>query len=611
LNTVLDWLDDPVAERGVHYYRADGWHLRGYREIADHARRIAALLRASGVTRGVVSLQVEDPETFVPAFLGTMYAGLTPSPIASPVTFTNHDAYSDHAAAVMAAAAPAAVLTDTAMSPLAADSCVKAGLPAPLVIPESYAELPDAAEAVRRDAELALLQFTSGSSGTPKGVRVTADNLAANVAAIHGWLGVTSEDSCSSWLPLYHDMGLIGTFLGSVVAQIDLWLMTPLDFIRSPARWLEAHGKHAVTITTAPNFGYGYATSRVREADLAGSDFSTWRVAMSGAERVDPRVAADFAAKLNPYGFSTASFTPCYGMAETTLAVTGVVPGSGAKIVRPAGDLVIGEPVTVTGSGVLGFDRPEDPARWLSSCGVPVPETAVEIVDDEGKPLPDGSFGEVRVSGASVALGYQSPDPDASAPFTENGLHTGDAGFLLGGELYIVGRIGDSLKVRGRKVHAEDLEAQLAAVPGVPAGRCAVALGSSGGRGRAVAVVESAGDEWLPAVTTMLRTSLDASVAVTVLRARRGVIPRTSSGKPRRRLMWQQAGDGTLPGDVLYDTFASPTPAPAATSTATGAGTTAAAAPPVTAAARTTTGTTTATTTATATQTARLDGAAT
>ncbi|WP_328914613.1 MULTISPECIES: AMP-binding protein [unclassified Streptomyces] len=590
MNTVLDWLDDPVPERGIHYYRPDGWRLRSYQEIAGNARRIAALLRASGVTRGVVSLQIEDPETFVPAFLGTMYAGLTPSPIASPVTFTNHDAYTDHAAAVLAAAAPAAVLTDTAMRPLAAGACAKAGLGEPLVLPE---ELPDEQQQARYDAELALLQFTSGSSGTPKGVRVTAGNLAANVRAIHGWLGVTAEDSCSSWLPLYHDMGLIGTFLGSVVAQIDLWLMTPLDFIRSPTRWLECHGKHAVTITTAPNFGYGYAASRVREPALEGTDFSTWRVAMSGAERVDPRVAADFAARLDPYGFRPSAFTPCYGMAETTLAVTGVVPGKGARIVRPAGPMATGSPVTVTGSGTLGVDRPEDPARWITSCGAPVPETGLEIVGEDGKPLPEGSFGEIRVTGPSVALGYQSPDPNASAPFTADGLHTGDAGFVLDGELYVIGRIGDSLKVRGRKVHAEDLEAALAAVPGVPAGRCAVALGSWRGQGRAVAVVETQDDSWLPAATAMLRTVLDDSVAVTVLRTRRGVIPRTSSGKPRRRLMWQQAGDGTLPGDVLHDTFQD-TAGPATAGTGTSR-----------------TDTTRTDSTSTTTATAQLDGAAT
>jgi acyl-CoA synthetase (AMP-forming)/AMP-acid ligase II len=553
MNTVLDWLDSPAPERGIHYYRNGDWHLRDYAGIASAARRTAAFLHANGVTKGVVSLVIEEPETFVPAFLGTMYAGATPSPIASPVTFGGHEAFTEHAAAVLAAAAPAAVLTDDALAPLAAAASAKAGAGTPLVLPDP-AGLPAADDLVRRTADLALLQFTSGSSGTPKGVRVTGDNLTANVRAIHGWLGVTSEDSCSSWLPLYHDMGLIGTFLGSVVAQIDLWLMSPVDFVRSPARWLDAHGRHGVTITTAPNFGYGYATSRVRDEELEGTDFSTWRVAMSGAERVDARVVADFTARLAPHGFDSRALTPCYGMAETTLAVTGVRPGLGARVVRPAGPLDTGAPVTVVESGVLGVDRPEDPARWIASCGTPVPETAVEIVDDDGVALPDGTFGEIRVRGASVADGYQSPDPAANAPFGADGLRTGDAGFLLDGELFVVGRIGDSLKVRGRKVHAEDLEAALTSVPGVPPGRCAVALGTRDGHSGAVVVVEAPGDDWLDAVTGVLRSALDTTVAVTVVRARRGTIPRTSSGKPRRRLLWRQAGEGALTGDVLHST---------------------------------------------------------
>ncbi|MFF7360793.1 AMP-binding protein [Streptomyces sp. NPDC008125] len=559
MNTVLDWLDSPATERGIHYYRNGDWHLRTYADIASAARRTAAFLHSNGVTKGVVSLLIEEPETFVPAFLGTMYAGATPSPIASPVTFGGHDAFAEHAAAVLGAATPAAVLTDAGLAPLAAAACAKAGTGAPLVLPDP-AGLPPADDLAPRTAELALLQFTSGSSGTPKGVRVTGDNLTANVRAIHEWLGVTPEDSCSSWLPLYHDMGLIGTFLGSVVAQIDLWLMSPVDFIRSPARWLDCHGRHGVTITTAPNFGYGYATSRVRDEELTGTDFSTWRVAMSGAERVDARVVADFTAKLAPYGFDSRALTPCYGMAETTLAVTGVRPGLGARIVRPSGPLETGAPVTVVGSGTLGVDRPEDPAGWIASCGTPVPETSVDVVDDDGVLLPDGTFGEIRVRGTSVADGYTSPDPAASAPFGDDGLRTGDAGFLLDGELYVIGRIGDSIKVRGRKVHAEDLEAALTSAPGVPPGRCAVALGTRDGRPGAVIVVEVAGDGWLGAVTGVLRSALDASVSVTVVRARRGTIPRTSSGKPRRRLLWRQAGENAIAGDVLHSTHSDDRP---------------------------------------------------
>jgi acyl-CoA synthetase (AMP-forming)/AMP-acid ligase II len=355
-------------------------------------------------------------------------------------------------------------------------------------------------------------------------------------------------------LPLYHDMGLIGAFLGSAVAQVDLWLMRPIDFIRSPATWLNCHGQHGVSITTAPNFGYAYAAARVRDEELAGADFSGWRAAMSGAERVDVRVAADFAVRLAPHGFRPAAFAPCYGMAETTLATSGVTPGTGARIVRVGEPLRTGESVAITGEAVLGVDRPDDAERWLSSCGGAIAQTAIEIVDEDGKALEEGVFGEVRVSGASVAHGYQSAAD--SAAFTAAGLRTGDAGFLLAGELFVVGRIGDSLKVRGRNVHAEDVEASLTSVPGVRPGRCAVALGTWRGRGRAVVVIEANAADWLDDVTALLRAAFDGSVATTIVRGHRGVIPRTSSGKPRRRTIWQLACDGALAGDVVRDTFA-------------------------------------------------------
>jgi acyl-CoA synthetase (AMP-forming)/AMP-acid ligase II len=554
MTNVLDWLEEPDPARGIRFCQADGWELRTYAEIARDTRRMAALLRDCGITGGAVALQVRDPRIFAPAFLGALYAGLTPVPIAAPATFASPDDYASHAAAIVRVAAPAVVLADQSMAETAAATAGRAGLAAPLIVPDLTA-LPDAGTAGRATAQVALLQFTSGSSGTPKGVRVTADNLAANVAAIHGWLGVTRDDSCSSWLPLYHDMGLIGTFLGSVVAQIDLWLLTPVDFIRSPARWLECHGKGAATITTAPSFGYAYAASRLTDDDLAGADFSAWRVAMNGAERVDPRVAARFAGRLEPFGFRPSTFAPCYGMAEATLAVCGVRPGTGTRIVELAAPLRAGQPVTIGDKGILGVTAPADPARWLSSCGTPVPGGEVGIIGEDGAILPDGCFGEIMVTGASVAAGYQSADPGASAAFSGQQLRTGDAGFLLDGELYVVGRIGDSLKVRGRMVHAEDLEAALAGVPGVGSGRCAVALGSWQGRDRAIVVVESGNGDWLEAAVGVLSAALGGSVELAVYRARRGTIARTSSGKPRRRVTWQRACDGSLSAEVLHDTL--------------------------------------------------------
>jgi len=554
---MLDWLENPAPDRGVNFFDTDrGWVFRPYSELAVQAARIAALLVREGGRRGdVVSLLLGDMESFVPAFLGTMMAGLTPSPIASPVAFEGAEHYLAHVTGIVRVARPALLLSDEVLAPTARRAAEQVGTGRTLVIGDPAA-LPEEIIPVQRRADIALLQFTSGSSGKPKGVMVSPENLGANVSAIHGWLGLTSDDSCSSWLPMYHDMGLVGTFLGSVAAQINLWLMTPVDFIRSPLRWLECHGLNGVTITTAPNFGYSYAARRVRPDDVAGMDFSRWRVAMNGAERIVPAAAADFAALLGPYGFRSTTFAPCYGLAESTLAVTGIRPGNAARVIRLDGGLETGSPVKVADEGHLGSPLPTGDSGWLTSCGTPVPGAVVEIVDEQGTALPDGSFGEIRLGGPSVALGYRALEEAASSNFTEAGLNTGDSGFLLNGELYVVGRVGDSLKIRGRKIHAEDVEAALTTVPGIPVGRCAVAQGGGEGAHQAVVLVESANADWLDGALAVIRSVADASVEVTVLRVQRGGIPRTSSGKPRRRLIWSQAQEHALPGDVVHSTAA-------------------------------------------------------
>ncbi|MFB7292525.1 AMP-binding protein [Actinacidiphila glaucinigra] len=555
MHTVLEWIDHAADDRGIHFSDSvTGWSFVSHSTLAGEAHRVAALLHAHGAQPGdVVSLLVNEVRDFAPAFLGTMLAGLTPAPIASPLTFQGNDRYTEHVTDVLKVAEPALVLSDASLAEIAEKTSAQLGGGSVILLEES-AGLSVGDSARRTPAELGLLQFTSGSSGSPKGVRVSRDNLAANVRSIHEWLGTTASDSCSSWLPLYHDMGLIGTFLGSLTARIDLWLMSPLDFVRNPLRWLEAHGRHGATMTTAPNFGYGYTAKRVRPQDLEGMDFSHWRVAMNGAERIDPRAAAAFAALLAPHGFRTTAFAPCYGLAEATLAVSGVTPGSGARTVRLEGGLHPGRPVVPTGRGELGTVHPDGGASWLTSCGPAVPGAAVDIVDEDGAVLPEGHFGEIRVRGTSVAGGYRSRVPDASSNFTDDGLRTGDAGFLLEGELFVVGRVGDSIKVRGRKVHAEDLETGLTAVDGIPSGRCAVALGTTGEAHHVVAVVEAGDSGWLDGALAVIRAATDDTVRVTVVRAARGGIPRTSSGKPRRRLLWRRFQDGAALGEVVHGT---------------------------------------------------------
>lgn len=559
MTSVLDWLDYASEHQGIHFAEpGGGWTFVSYATLGHDSARVAGLLKGRGARPGeIVSLLVSEPKEFVPAFLGTMLAGLTPSPIAAPVTLQGNDRYVEHVADILRVARPSVVLSDATLLDIAVKTAnITEGTTAVLL--EEISSLPIEGSYRCPPADLQLLQFTSGSSGTPKGVRVSRENLAANVSSIHQWLGITEADSCSSWLPMYHDMGLIGTFLGSVVAQIDLWLMSPIDFLRSPLRWLEVHGRHGATVTTSPNFGYAYAAKRVRPEQLQDLDFSSWRVAMNGAERIDPGAAAAFTELLAPHGFRSTAFTPCYGMAEATLAVCGVPPGSGARTVRLAGGLRTGEPVIAVGEGRLGIADPDDDGKSLTSCGPPVAGTRVDVVDEDGNPLPAGCFGEIRVQGDSVAHGYLAATSSASSNFTDSGLRTGDSGFLLDGELFVVGRIGDSLKVRGRKVHAEDLEIQLAAV-GIGGGRCAVALGASQNAQHVVVLVESGESAWLDGALSVIRAATDDAVQVTVSRATRGAIPRTSSGKPRRRLIWQQFLAGEVIGELVHGR--SPVPA--------------------------------------------------
>ncbi|WP_433326880.1 AMP-binding protein [Spirillospora sp. CA-294931] len=546
---LLDWLERPDETRGVRLAApGGGWRFRSYAGIAVTARRTAAFLRDGRVPAGtVVSLLLADPMDFLAGFTGCLVAGLTPSPIATPLTFGGRAQYAEHVAGVLRAAGPSIVLADDELYGVAVQAAGAAGVGSAVARLPAPGDLPDPVEAVGRP-EVALVQFTSGSMGDPKGVRVTWDNLDANIAAVRRWTRWGADDSFASWLPLYHDMGLIGGLLTPLVSGADLWLMTPDQFIRSPLRWLECLGSLGATMTTAPTFGYAYAHRRVRADDLAGMDFSGWRVAICGAERVDAAELAEFTALLAPRGFRAEALMPAYGLAEGTLGVTGAEPATASPVVRLEDRaLVPGEPVRVAETAALGTDRVRG-AGWLAGCGGALAGTRVRVLGEDGAPLPDGSLGEIEIAGSSLATGYATREGDAG--FDPSGLPTGDSGFLLDGHLYVVGRIGDSLKVRGRRVHAEDLEARLTRLDGIGPGRCAVVFGTHGTVDVAALVVESDGDGWAAEAVSRLRGATSGSVAIAVFTGSRGTIPRTSSGKTRRRRLWTSLLDGTS-GAVL------------------------------------------------------------
>ncbi len=551
---LLDWLKEPRAGYGLHFADDDGsWDFWEYPRLAAAVGAAAEdIVQHRSRPDGVVSIVTRTGPEFVAGFFGALRAGNTPSPLAFPLTMRDRDQYVHHAAGILGVADPTLVLVDGAVRDLLADAAVCAGLehqPHTLQVRENDSPL-----APGQCAELALLQFTSGSSGRPRGVRVTWENIESNVAMIRHWLQIDGEDQVATWLPLYHDMGLIGALLMPVVNQTDLWIMRPDQFVRDPLRWLDCFGSRGVEIGVAPNFGFAYATKRIDRDAIDGMDFSRWRTAIVAAERLDPEALGRFAKQLAPRGFRASSFMPAYGLAEATLAVTGVdleriprtvrLDWSSARMTER---VVIADEASLIETQHIGHGE-----GWLIGCGTPHPYVSVSVLDENGRQLPERFLGEIAVEGPTIAHGYQGVD-NGSTRFVDGRLHTGDAGFIDRGELFVVGRLGDSIKVRGRTIFVEDVEARLATVDGVRKGMCVVLAGTNAGRDFLVALVEEPSGEWVDGVTTILQSEGGTEVVINVLSAERGTIERTSSGKPRRRVLWRAFLDGSLVAESLYD----------------------------------------------------------
>ncbi|WP_223297437.1 AMP-binding protein [Catenulispora acidiphila] len=558
----MNWLLMPNTETGLCILGRDGdWRRHSYADIAAAVRRAIWLLRDRDVcAEDRVAIVLADPLHFVTAFMAALAVGAVPVPLAPPTALREADRYVAHVAETLRVARPDLVCTGAGHRAEVLAALAAAGCPAGVVDIADAAHVPaDSGDPYRRKpSDSALLQFTSGSSGTPKGVRVSWANLTANIAAIRSWMRWEDDDVFASWLPLHHDMGLVGALITSFAAGTDLWLMTPRQFVRTPARWLECFGVHGATITTSPSFGYAHVAARVRAGELDGMDFSRWRVAILGAERIDPAAVADFQALVGRRGFDTSSLMGAYGLAEGTLLATGVPARAGSRLVKVVDwALTAGSPVAISQEGRLGRDAVQG-AGWLASCGRAADGVAVTVVDDAGDEVPDGTFGEIRLSGDSLAAGYLTRD--GSVPFSARGsaadapgadpvLDTGDAGFLLDGELYVVGRIGDALRVHGHGVYAEDVEAELSRLGGEqgPAAYAAV-FGTIGTRDLAAVFVE--GDPprtWSAKAEQRIRTAASTDLPVLIFQGSKGSIARTSSGKPRRRHLWLRLLDGGVP----------------------------------------------------------------
>lgn len=520
---LLDWLDDASAERGLYYANhGDGWDFWSYRDLRDMVLRTAAALRARGVGDGdVVALVQRSGPGFAATFFGALAAGATPCTIAPPFAFQRADDYERHSAHLLSTVRPRITVCDVESQERVRKIAAATEVPEPVI----YDELVAGVEPLDRPLsppETALVQFTSGSSGFSRGVRISADALRANLTGMRRWLGCTPEYPAISWLPVHHDMGLVGFLLNVVTTGFDGHMLQPDHFIRSPQRYLRRISEQRIAMTAMPNFGLSYILRRVRPADLEGLRFDSLRCVIIGAERIDPGVLDDVHALLGPYGLDRGALLPAYGSAEATLAVTGLTPGEGWSTREPDE----GDAGSLAGTAVVG-------------CGRPLEDRTVTVVSEDGDALPDGQVGEIVVSGVSIADGYVGDAGSGSLSGTSIGdrLRTGDAGFLRDGQLFVIGRLGDGLKVSGKMVFAESLETLLHR-RGIPERRVAVLLGVRDGRPTGVAVFAGVQDGWRRVAHEVLSEWL-GDAGLLAVEVPRGGIAVTSSGKPRRRVMWK------------------------------------------------------------------------
>ncbi|MFI1887740.1 fatty acyl-AMP ligase [Streptomyces jumonjinensis] len=516
-----------------------------YAELDRAARDVASWLQERRLQgRQVLLLYPSGPE-FVKAFIGCLYAGAVAVPAPLPSEQGQHFR---RVSGIVRDARVGAVLTLAEHAPEVEAWLAAEDFGDVVCLPTDAGPVGDVA--AWRDPQLgpehlAFLQYTSGSTNAPKGVMVSHGNLLANEAAIARATHNTPDSVIGGWLPFYHDMGLIGHVLQPLWLGTRSVLMSPASFLRKPARWLQMISEYGVNGSGGPNFAYDLCVRRVTDAQLEGVDLSSWRTACNGAEPVRAETLKDFAERFGPYGFRPEALFPCYGMAETTLLVTGARKG------RPA--LLREADAAGLERGALTGPYPGEPRRTLVSSGVADGEDfEVRVVDPDSRiEQPGGLVGEIWVRGASVASGYwERPEVNAEVfgarilGQEELGawLRTGDLGVLEGAELFVTGRLKEMVLINGRNIYPYDVESAVRSLdPALGAG--AVFGVDAEDQEHLVVIHEvraaAAGSD-LRTLTTSVQRLIGQEFSVpagNVLLVRPGTVRRTTSGKIQRTLM--------------------------------------------------------------------------
>ena len=546
----LAWHVERTPDRvHIHLREDDGSETPlTYGWLWDEARAVAGGLTARGLGRGDrVALMLRTERRFFPTFIGTLMAGCVPTPLYPPFRADRIEEYATRQVAILRNAGARVLVAFREVQQVA--GMLKQQVPSL----EAVVGTDAIAGETRRPAtatpeDPALIQYTSGSTGDPKGVLLTNANLLANIRAIIDRLRLEPDDIGVSWLPLYHDMGLIGAWLGTLYTGAPLILMSPLAFLARPVRWLQAISTHRGTVSPAPNFAYDLCVSRIADDELDGLDLSSVRALLNGSEAVSPDTLRRFSDRFAPYGLKRTAVFPVYGLAECSVGLATPTVETPFRI-----DRIDREHYEGTGEAV-GAAADDDHALTLVSCGRALPDHEVAVMDEANVPVPERWRGRIRFRGPSATRGYfRNPEATRALIGDDGWLETGDLGYMADGELFITGRSKDVIIKAGRNLAPTEAEELASAVEGVRAG-CVAAFGvrdDARGTEQFVVLAETR------VTDTKARTALRQAVNRTISGAM-GVVPdrivlaspgsvrKTSSGKIRRGA----TRDAWLAGDI-------------------------------------------------------------
>ncbi|HJV88555.1 MAG TPA: AMP-binding protein [Noviherbaspirillum sp.] len=537
--TLVDVLEWHVARQpdAVHILLHDEQHQEHpirYRDLFDGACSIAAGLLEKGVQPGqTVALMLPTGFDYLSCFFGVMLAGAIPVPIYPPARMAQLEDHLRRHARILSNAGAALIVTVKQARQVAL--MLQAAVPslAAIVTPAELQATPQALRHRPQPGDIAFLQYTSGSTGDPKGVVLTHANLLANVRALGQATQAGPEDVFVSWLPLYHDMGLIGAWFGTMYHSIPLVLMSPLAFLARPALWLQTITRHRGTMSAAPNFAYELCVRHVSDASIRELDLSSWRLALNGAEPVSPATLEAFAARFAPCGLRRQAITPVYGLAESSVGLAFPPLERGPRI-----DLIARESFDRKGEALPGSG--EDTLA-IPSCGRALPGHEIRVVDEAGLELPERHVGRLEFRGPSATSGYYRNPAATATLFHGAWLDSGDYAYMADGEVFIAGRVKDLIKRGGRNLYPYDLEQAAGNIPGIRKGCVAVFASPDPATGSERLVIMAETRERDEAARAHLHDILNQTAvdvigmpADDIVLVPPHSVPKTSSGKIRR-----------------------------------------------------------------------------